>query len=227
VAARCFTYDLSWSGAIHINRRANPRRPPALPVRIIATRLSQTGVYSPIIQAAIRAQPAQPSPPPAQPTPLPAFTQQQLQWLEEDLHPEPRLPTLPSYHSHAMSEISDHPSIPALDLVLDHEDREENRTPTLNGPMPGVHLGMGWRRNLNDETGNPIFTEYLINGISRSLPPTSSSTWTLTPPNSSSPVADAVRSIPAPYEHARTPTPGQHSHANSATRSMLTNHFPA
>jgi hypothetical protein len=103
-------------------------------------------------------------PPPAQPTPLPALTQQQLQWLEKDLYPEPRLPTLPSYHSRAMSEVSDHPSIPALDLDLNHKDREENRTPAPNGPMLGVHPGVGWRRNLNDETGNPIFAEYLING---------------------------------------------------------------
>jgi hypothetical protein len=92
VAAHCFTYDLSWSGAIRVNRRTNPRRPPTLPVRIIATQLSQMGVYSPIMQVVIRAQPAQP-------TPLPALTQQQLQWLEEDLCPEPHLPTLPFYHS--------------------------------------------------------------------------------------------------------------------------------
>ena len=61
-----------------------------------------------------------------------------------------------------MSETSDHPSIPALDLVLNHEDREEVRTPTPNGPMPGVHPGVGWRRNMNDETGIPLFLEYLI-----------------------------------------------------------------
>jgi hypothetical protein len=81
VAARHFTYDLSWLRAIHINRCTDPRGPPALPVCIIVTRLSQMGVYSLIIQVAIRAQPAQP-------TPVPALTQQQLQWLEEDLHPE-------------------------------------------------------------------------------------------------------------------------------------------
>jgi hypothetical protein len=63
-----------------------------------------------------------------------------------------------------MSEVSDHPFIPALDLDLDHEDREENRTPAPNGPLPGVHLGMGWCCNLNDKTGNPIFAEYLIDG---------------------------------------------------------------
>jgi hypothetical protein len=116
------------------------------------------------MQVAIRAQPAQP-------TPLPALTQQQLQWLEEDLCEEPCLPTLPSYHSRAMSEVSDHPSIPALELILDQEDREENRTPTPNGPMPGVHPGIGWRRNLNDETGNPIFAEYLVNGDLEILAP--------------------------------------------------------
>jgi hypothetical protein len=30
--------------------------------------------------------------------------------------------------------------------------------------MPGVHPGVGWCRNLNDKTGNPIFAEYLIDG---------------------------------------------------------------
>ena len=49
VVARRFTYDLSWSEAIHVNRCANPHGPPMLPVRIVVTRLSQTGVYSPII----------------------------------------------------------------------------------------------------------------------------------------------------------------------------------
>jgi len=63
-----------------------------------------------------------------------------------------------------MSEVSDHPSIPALDLVLDHENCKENCTPAPNGPLPGVHPGVGWHHNLNDETSNPIFTEYLIDG---------------------------------------------------------------
>ena len=61
-----------------------------------------------------------------------------------------------------MSEVSDHPSILALDLILDHEDREEIRTPAPNGPMLGVHPGVGWHHNLNEETGSPIFIEYLI-----------------------------------------------------------------
>ena len=49
VAACQFTYDLSWLGAIHVNRHTNPCRPPALPVCITANHLSQMGVYSPII----------------------------------------------------------------------------------------------------------------------------------------------------------------------------------
>jgi hypothetical protein len=73
-----------------------------------------------------------------QPTPLPALTQQQLQWLEEDLYKEPWLPTLPSYHSQAMTEIVNDESIPALTLVLKDEDCEEARTPAPGGPMPWV-----------------------------------------------------------------------------------------
>jgi hypothetical protein len=42
VAACQFTFGLSWSGAIHINRGTNPRAPLPLPVRILAMRLSQT-----------------------------------------------------------------------------------------------------------------------------------------------------------------------------------------
>ena len=61
-----------------------------------------------------------------------------------------------------MSETSDHPSIPALDLDLDPEDREEARTPAPNGPMLGVHPGVGWHRNMNDETGVPLFIKYLV-----------------------------------------------------------------
>ena len=37
VAARCSIYDLTWSGAIRVTRRADPCGPPTLPVRIIAT----------------------------------------------------------------------------------------------------------------------------------------------------------------------------------------------
>jgi hypothetical protein len=40
VVAHRFNFGLSWSGAIHMNRRANPRGPPALPVRTIAITLS-------------------------------------------------------------------------------------------------------------------------------------------------------------------------------------------
>jgi hypothetical protein len=99
---------------------------------------------------------------PAQPAPLPALTQQQLQWLEEDLWAETLLPTLPSYHSHITTEIADDESIPALALVLEDEDHEETRTPAPHGPMPGVHPGFGWFRNANKETGSPIFHEYVI-----------------------------------------------------------------
>ena len=99
---------------------------------------------------------------PAQPTPLPALTQQQLQWLEEDLRQEPRLPTLPSYHSQAATEMTDDESIPALTLVLEDQDCEEAQTPAPGGPMPGVHPGFGWFRNANEETGSPIFREYII-----------------------------------------------------------------
>jgi hypothetical protein len=122
VAARRFTFGLSWSGAIRMNRRTDPRAPLPLPVRILATRLSQTGMIDlpTNLQVVIHTRPE-----PTQPTPLPALTQQQLQWLEEDLHPEPRLPTLPSYHSRAATEMIDDESVPALTLVLEDEDREE------------------------------------------------------------------------------------------------------
>jgi hypothetical protein len=46
VAARRFNFGLSWSGAIHMNRRANPRGPPALPVHTIAITLSQTMIFN-------------------------------------------------------------------------------------------------------------------------------------------------------------------------------------
>jgi len=48
VAARRFNFGLSWSGAIHMNRRANPRGPPALPVRTIAITLSRTMIFNPL-----------------------------------------------------------------------------------------------------------------------------------------------------------------------------------
>jgi hypothetical protein len=82
MAARQFTFGLLWSGAIYMNRGTDPRAPLPLPVRILVTRLSQTGMINlpTELQVIIRTQPE-----PAQPTPLPALTQQQLQWLQEDL----------------------------------------------------------------------------------------------------------------------------------------------
>jgi hypothetical protein len=75
VAARCFNFGLSWSRAIHMNRRANPRGPPALPVCTIAITLLRTMIFNLLTrQVIIRTREE-----PAQPTPLPALTQQQLQ----------------------------------------------------------------------------------------------------------------------------------------------------
>jgi hypothetical protein len=129
VAARRFSFRLSWSGAIHMNRRANPRGPPALPVCTIAITLLWTMIFNPLTGQVI----IQTHEEPAQPAPLPALTQQQLQWLEEDLRAETPLPTLPSYHSHTTT---DDESVPALTLVLEDEDREEAQTPAPGGPMP-------------------------------------------------------------------------------------------
>jgi len=42
VAARRFTFGLSWSGAIRMNRGTDPRAPLPLPVHILATQLLQT-----------------------------------------------------------------------------------------------------------------------------------------------------------------------------------------
>jgi hypothetical protein len=50
----------------------------------------------------------------------------------------------------------------ALALVLKDEDREEAQTPAPGSPMPGVHPGFGWFCNTNEETGSPIFHEYVI-----------------------------------------------------------------
>ena len=91
------------------------------------------------------------------------MTQQQLQWLEENLQAETPLPTLPSYHSRTATETADDKSTPALALVLEDEDREEACTPASGSPMPGIHPGFGWFRNTNEETGSPIFCEYVIN----------------------------------------------------------------
>jgi hypothetical protein len=159
VAARRFTFGLSWSGAIRMNRGTDPRAPLPLPVRILAMRLSQTGMINlpTELQVVIQAQPE-----PAQPAPLPALTQQQLQWLEEDLRPEPRLPTLPSYHSRAATEMTDDESVPALALILEDQDHKEAQTLAPGGPMPGVHPGFGWFHNTNEETGSPIFHKYVI-----------------------------------------------------------------
>jgi hypothetical protein len=163
VVARRFTFGLSWSGAICMNRGTDPRAPLPLPVHILATQLSQTGMINlpTKLQVVIQTQPESP-----QPAPLLALTQQQLQWLEEDLQAEMPLPTLPSYHSHTRTEMPDDESIPALTLVLEDEDREEARTPVPSSPMPGVHLEFGWFHNANKETGSPIFREYVIdNGL--------------------------------------------------------------
>jgi len=46
VAARCFTFGLSWSGVIHMNRGTDPRAPLPLPVCILATQLLQTGMIN-------------------------------------------------------------------------------------------------------------------------------------------------------------------------------------
>ena len=160
VVARRFTFRLSWSGAIRMNRRTDPRAPLPLPVRILVTQLLQTRMIdSPTnLQVIIHTRPE-----PAQPALLPALTQQQLQWLEEDLCPEPHLPTLPSYHSQAVTETADNEPASVLALVLEDEDREEARTPAPGSPMPGVHPGSSWFCNANEETGSPIFHEYVIN----------------------------------------------------------------
>jgi hypothetical protein len=99
---------------------------------------------------------------PTQPAPLPTLTQQQLQWLEEDLCEELHLPTLPSYHSQATIELVDNEFILALTLVLEDKDRKEAHTPAPGGPMPGVHPGFGWFCNANNETGSPIFCQYVV-----------------------------------------------------------------
>jgi hypothetical protein len=163
VAAHCFTFGLSWSGAICMNRGTDPRTPLPLPVHILATRLSQTGMNNlpTELQVIIQTQPE-----PAQPALLPALTQQQLQWLEEDLRAEMPVPTLPSYHSCPTTETMDDKSIPALALVLKDKDCKEAHTPAPGGPMPGVHPGFGWFHNANEETRSPIFREYVIdNGL--------------------------------------------------------------
>jgi len=61
-----------------------------------------------------------------------------------------------------MTEATDNESIPALALVLEDEDREETQTPAPGSPMPGVHPGFGWFCNANEETGSPIFREYVV-----------------------------------------------------------------
>jgi hypothetical protein len=159
VAAQRFTFRLSWSRAIRINRGTNPRASLPLPVHILATQLLQTGIINlpTELQVVIRTQPE-----PHQSAPLPALTQQQLQWLEEDLRQEPHLLTLPFYHSHTMTETIDNESILALALVLEDKDYEEARTPAPGGPMPGIHPGFSWFHNANEETGSPIFHEYVV-----------------------------------------------------------------
>jgi hypothetical protein len=56
----------------------------------------------------------------------------------------------------------DDESIPALALVLEDENREEAQTPAPGGPMPCIHPGFSWFCNANEETGSPIFREYVI-----------------------------------------------------------------
>jgi hypothetical protein len=58
--------------------------------------------------------------------------------------------------------VVDNESIPALTLVLEDEDRKEIHTLAPGGPMPGDHLGFSWFCNANEETGSPIFHEYVI-----------------------------------------------------------------
>jgi hypothetical protein len=108
---------------------------------------------------------------PAQPAPLPALTQQQLQWLKEDLQAETPLPTLPSYHSRTGTEMADDESIPALALVLEDKDREEACMPAPGGPMLGIHPGFSWFRNANEEMGSLIFHKYVIDDGLRIITP--------------------------------------------------------
>jgi len=158
IAARRFTFSLSWAGAIRTNRRANPRGPP---LSVCITKPLQILIFNPLMgQVIIQTQPEL-----LQPTALPALTQQQLQWLEEDLRVETLTSTLPPYRSRATMELADDDNIPALDLILEEEDLREE-TPAPVGPMPRVHLGPGWLCNANKETGSPIFHEYVIdNGL--------------------------------------------------------------
>jgi hypothetical protein len=61
-----------------------------------------------------------------------------------------------------MTEMVDNESILALALVLEEEDHKEACTPAPNGPMPGIYPGFGWFHNVNEETGSPIFHEYIV-----------------------------------------------------------------
>jgi hypothetical protein len=45
-AARRFSHGLSWSTAIQLNRRANPRGPPALPVCTVTITLLRTMIFN-------------------------------------------------------------------------------------------------------------------------------------------------------------------------------------
>jgi hypothetical protein len=58
--------------------------------------------------------------------------------------------------------MADDKSVLVLALVLEDQDREEAQTPASGGPMPGVHPGFSWFHNANEETGSPIFHEYII-----------------------------------------------------------------
>jgi len=56
----------------------------------------------------------------------------------------------------------DDESVPALALILEDQDRKETQTLAPGGPMPGVHPGFSWFCNANEETGSPIFREYVV-----------------------------------------------------------------
>jgi len=70
-----------------------------------------------------------------------------------------------------MTEIRDDDSILALTLILEDKDCEEAYTPTLGGPMPGVHPGIVWFHNTNEETSSPIFCKYIIDDSLKIIAP--------------------------------------------------------
>jgi hypothetical protein len=62
-----------------------------------------------------------------------------------------------------MTEMVDNEFIPALALVLEDEDRKEAHRLAPDDPMPGIHPGLGWFHNANEETSSPIFCKYIVN----------------------------------------------------------------